>query len=223
MLPPRSLPRRIPSLLRPLRPPSNHIRPCKPRPFTSNSQLLLVSLPVGRPQLPFLHSPSVHSQPPVSNRLLKAITLRHHVPRLISTERRKRITNGLKIGFSAYAILLLFYVVQQGIYQEKIERMFPTPPEWSFKSRWFLRSARALQEPERFGKLATSWPNVGSYYKELLERLENPEIDGRGLEEQTEGGILIDGLGKAGYDIEGMSEPWKRGYFEALMGAGETA
>ncbi|KAK2743429.1 hypothetical protein FQN57_004894 [Myotisia sp. PD_48] len=227
--------RRIPHLLRPLRPPrplTDHGRTLSPRLFTSNSQLLLLTSPINRPQLPFLHTPSAANSghPIFSNRILNAVSLGgHHVPRLISTERRKKITNGIKIALTAYAVIILFYVAQLGLYQEEIEQVFPTPPDWTWKSRWFLRTARALQTPERQGKSNTNWPLVGSYYRELLERLENTEVDGKGLVEQSaagdeeEGAILIDGVGKAGYDIEGMSESWKKGYFEALMGAGETA
>ncbi|KAF3482347.1 uncharacterized protein GIQ15_05106 [Arthroderma uncinatum] len=124
--------------------------------------------------------------------------------------------------------MLLFSVAQIGYDQETIEGMFPTPPEWSWKSRWCLRTALALQAPEKFNRITTDWAAVGSYYNELLRRLENPELDGKGLREQivNEGegeAILIDGMGRGGFDIEGMSEPWKKGYFQTLMGAGETA
>ncbi|EEP75651.1 predicted protein [Uncinocarpus reesii 1704] len=117
----------------------------------------------------------------------------------------------------------LIWVVKLGYQQEKIERIFPTPPDFTLYSRWLLRSARALQNPQSIGLALTSWSKVGEFYTELLERLENPEIDGKGLKEQTEGGLVVDGVGKIGYDIEGMSESWKMGYFQALMGAAETA
>ncbi|EEQ35290.1 hypothetical protein McanCB56680_004716 [Microsporum canis] len=219
--------RRIPRLIR-LRPPNNVARFSNPRPFTSNSQLLLITAPANRPQLPFLYTSSASGHPLFPGRALNVVTLGRHVTRLISTERRRKITNGIKIGLTVYAIILLLYVAQQGLYQETIERMFPTPPEWSWKSRWYLRTAMALQSPEKMGRVATSWPGVGSYYRELLARLEDPEIDGKGLKERIinagEGeAILIDGVGRGGYDIEGMSEPWKKGYFECLMGAAETA
>ncbi|WEW57545.1 hypothetical protein PRK78_003012 [Emydomyces testavorans] len=207
--------RRIPRLIRPLRPPSPRISDTKSRLFTSNSQLLLLSSPANRPQLPFLHSPVVWPSPVYSNRGLNA--------RLLSTERRKRITDGLKIAVTAYAVMVLLYIIQLGLQQEKAERKFPTPPDFSLYSRALLRSARALQNPETVGLAVTSWRKVGEFYAELLERLENPELDGKGLKDQVEGGLRVDGMGKAGYDIEGMSDTWKMGYFQTLMGAAEAA
>ena len=122
---------------------------------------------------------------------------------------------------------MLFYVIKEGLYQEKVERMFPTPPDWSFLSRWDLRCARALQNPERMGKIATDWAAVGAYYRELVPRLEDEGVDGKGLVKDVggegEGGIVVDGVGQVGFDVSGMSEPWKKGYFEALMGAAEAA
>jgi hypothetical protein len=122
-----------------------------------------------------------------------------------------------------WAILVLFSAIKLGVYQENIEHSWPTPPEWSWKSRWCLRSAQALQNPEQIGKLMTNWPMVAGYLRELLERLEDPEIEGQGIMEQDEGGFLVEGVGRTGFDISAKSEPWRRGYFQALMGAAKAA
>lgn len=114
-------------------------------------------------------------------------------------------------------------MIQLGFYQEKIERIYPTPPEWSLKSRYCLRSARALQEPEKFGKLGVSWPRVGGYVKDLIERLESGVGDGEGVREVEEGGFLVEGVGRMGLDVGGKSEAWRNGYFEALMSAAKAA
>lgn len=122
MLLPRTHLRRIPSLLRPLRPPRPIPFNNSPqlRPFTHNTQLLLLlsSSPTTRPQLPFLHHPSTSRSPKPD--LLPAQIIR----RLISTERRayyrRTITGGLKLGLAFYALLLLFYIIQTGVYQERI-------------------------------------------------------------------------------------------------------
>ncbi|KAI9927966.1 hypothetical protein ASPWEDRAFT_29356 [Aspergillus wentii DTO 134E9] len=226
MLPPRNSTGRIPRATRLLRPPGgygysnpshHHLRQ-----FTSKPQLHLISPPLGRPQLPFL-SPLTGRRPvpPLS------IHLRQHFARLISTESRehykRRLSRGLRIGLSFYAILVLFQVIKLGVYQEEIEHKWPTPPEWSWKSRWCLRSAQALQNPEEIGKLMANWPMVAGYVRELLERLENVEGEGKGIVEQGDGGFLVEGLGKTGFDISAKSEPWRRGYFQALMGAAKAA
>lgn len=216
----RSSIHRIPALMRPLRPPNAHGRPFRSRPFTNKSQLL-VSPPLTRPQLPFLSPLGNRPIPPLSTHL------QQHFARLISTERRhyyrRRITRGLKIGLTFYTILLLFHLIKLGLYQEQIEHQWPTPPEWSWKSRWCLRSAQALQHPEKIGKLMTNWPMVAGYLRELIERLENTEGEGKGLVKQDGDGFHVEGVGKTGFDISAKSEPWRRGYFQALMGAAKAA
>ncbi|KAI1919836.1 hypothetical protein LOZ53_001648 [Ophidiomyces ophidiicola] len=207
--------RRIPRLTRPLRPPGNHAVLTKPRYFTKNTQLLLLSPSANRPQLPFLHSPTVRPSPAYAGRTQN--------PRLLSTERRKTITDGLKIAVTAYVVMVLLYVMKLGLQQETIEREFPTPPDFTIYSRWLLRSAWALQKPEHIGMSLTPWRRVCEFYVELLQRMEDPALDGKGLKELADEGLLIDGVGKTGYNIEGMSEPWKMAYFQALMGAAEAA
>lgn len=222
MLPPRSSVGRIPGHIRPLRPPSSRASRFQFRPFTNKPQLLLLSSPPGRPQLPFLSPLSGnHPLPPLS------IHLRQHFARLISTERRdyykRRLSRGFRIGLTFYAILVLFQVVRLGVYQEEIEHKWPTPPEWTWKSRWCLRSAEALQHPEEIGKLMTSWPMVAGYLRELIQRLEDTDGEGKGILEQADGGFLVEGVGKTGYDITAKSEAWRRGYFQALIGAAKAA
>lgn len=138
---------------------------------------------------------------------------------------RRRISRGLRIGLSFYAILVLFQVIKLGMYQEGIEHQWPTPPEWSWKSRWCLRSALALMHPEEIGKLMTNWPMVAGYMRELIERLEDEDKgpDGKGVQEVVDGGFLVEGVGRTGLDVEGKSEPWRRGYFQALMAAAKAA
>ncbi|KAL1959580.1 hypothetical protein VTO42DRAFT_1615 [Malbranchea cinnamomea] len=224
--------RRIPRIFRPSKPPSKYASSTTPRFFSTSSQFLLSHPPV-RPQLPFLHNPSAV--------LPRPFPLRQPIPgppgsgpvpvsRLISTERRKKITEGIKVALVCYAMVMMFYAIKEGLYQQKAERMFPTPPDWSFWSRLNLRSARALQSPERMGLVATDWVAVGFYYKELLDRLEDEAIDGKGLVKVVDTGdtgigeaLVVDGVGQVGYDVTGMTEPWKKGYFEALMGAAEAA
>lgn len=221
MLPPRNALGRIPGHIRPVNPPRAIGTNTPYRSFTHNPPLRL-SQPSGRPQLPFL-SPL----PPTRPLLPLSIHLRQHFARLVSTNARdgfkKRVFNGLKLGATFYAILVLFQVIKLGVYQEDIEHQWPTPSEWTWKSRWCLRSAQAQQHPEQIGQLMTDWPMVAGYLRELLKRLEDPEVEGKGVLDQEEGGILVEGVGRTGLDISGKSEPWRRGYFQALMGAAKAA
>lgn len=222
MLPPRNAIGRIPGSIRALRPLNASGPPHQFRPFTHRSRLLLVSPPLIRPQLPFL-SPSTGNRPvpPLSNHL------RQHFGRLISTETRdyykRRISGGVRLGLTFYAILVCFQLIKLGIYHEEIEHKWPTPQEWSWQSRWRLRSAEALQHPEDTGNLIISWPHVAKSLSELLERLEDVEGEGQGIVEQADGGFVIEGVGKTGFDISAKSEPWRRGYFQALLGAARAA
>ncbi|RAK76674.1 uncharacterized protein BO72DRAFT_430338 [Aspergillus fijiensis CBS 313.89] len=223
MLPPRMSVSRIAGLNRPLRLPVLHSsRRLTQRPFTQTSRQLVLAPPPSRPQLDFLTPTSTSLPlPPLS------IHLRRHVARLISTESRnyyrRRISGSLKLALSFTAILLLFNVVQIGVNQAELEHQWPTPDEWSWKNRWRLRSAQAHQNPEKIGKLMTDWAMVRSFLRDLLEQLEDPELEGKGIVDQAEGGFLVDGVGKTGYDITAKSEPWRRGYYQALMGAAKAA
>lgn len=71
--------------------------------------------------------------------------------------------------------------------------------------------------------IPVNWQNLGIGYREILNRLEDPELDGNGIEEQEEGGILASGVGKTGYDITKKSEEWRRAYYGVLMGAANTS
>ncbi len=119
----------------------------------------------------------------------------------------------------------MIILIGAGIHQLYLERKYPSPREWSFGSRWALRSAMA-RELEPFSQIEgfiIDWARVGSCYKLLLERLEDSKIDGQNLTEQDEGGILVDGVGRTGFDISMKPESWRRGYYQALMGAAKAA
>lgn len=123
---------------------------------------------------------------------------------------------------------MLLFSIAFGAQQEWLERKFPSPPEWSWVTRKNYRSAR-WNEDHGDGSLDSAssgpvdWARTGGAYRDLIKRLEDPNGDGKGLREQDEGGILVDGVGKMGYDIEAKAEPWKRGYYEVLMGAARAA
>ncbi len=187
--------RRIP-LLRPLRPPNRF--------FTR--------LPLARPQLPFLSSSRTRKQ-----------------FRFLTTETkqwiRAEVWRGSKWTATIWTFIILVSVMVFGLQQEVAERQFPTPHEWSFFSRVNFRSAKideSLDEDEET-RSAVDWASLSCYWTRLLQRLEDPNVDGAGLIEQDEGGILVEGIGKTGYDITNKSEPWCRGYYQVLMGTAKTA
>ncbi|KAG4442696.1 hypothetical protein IFR05_001803 [Cadophora sp. M221] len=186
-------------LVRPFRPPNS------PRPFTQNT---LSSR--SRPQLPFLSSPT-----------------RRPTARFLTTERKEWIKDEVwKAG--KYTVVIwtggfLVLVLAFGLQQEYLNHRFPSPSEWSWVTRKDWRSARWQEDHEEDGVSLVDWARTGDAYRQLLRRLEDPNIDGAGLADANEGGILVAGIGKTGCDISNKSEPWRRGYYEILMGAARAA
>ena len=214
---------RLPSFSRPLRPPRPVIRLVWPRPFTQNSQLLLVSSISPRPQLPFLHPAASIRCPPSTTRNQFQIQL----SRLITTERKLYIKDVLwkaaKYNLYGWAGLLLLAIMAFGLQNEVRERRFPSPPEWTMASRILYRNANSKEYPDFNG--LTDWTSAGNWYRKLLNRLEDPSIDGRDLRLilQDEGDIYVAGLGRGGLDISSKSEPWRRGYYICLIGASKAS
>ena len=125
-----------------------------------------------------------------------------------------------------WPIAVLCVALIAGVHQTMLERKYPTPREWSFLSRWFLRTALATERDDssKVDRVLVDWRRVGFFYKQLLGRLENETIDGKFLIPRGgDGGILVEGLGRTGFDVSMKSEPWRRGYYEALMGAARAA
>ncbi|OMP88935.1 hypothetical protein BK809_0005656 [Diplodia seriata] len=216
--------RKIPQLRRPLRPPSFSLQSPSPRPFTHNSQLLILARSVGpRPQLPFLHPSSVAN---ASLRRRQPIG-QWQIARFLTTERKKYIKEQVWLA-GKWTVFLwtsvgLLFIAAFGVQNEILERRTPSPPEWSVISRMNYRSARAQEDPAFWPSGLTDWASTGSMYEGVLERLEDPNIDGAGIKEQDEGGLLVPGVGKAGVDVSAKSEAWRRGYHEVLMGCAKAA
>jgi hypothetical protein len=128
-----------------------------------------------------------------------------------------------------YSILIFlltscFSIASLGILSEQQERAFPSPHEWSLITRFRFRRGKWWQVPENNEE--EGFPNWARVYSELeyaLNRLEHPDKDGAGLMEQEEGGMLVPGVGKAGFDVTAKSEEWRQGYYEVLMGMAQAA
>ncbi|CAJ2503686.1 Uu.00g110800.m01.CDS01 [Anthostomella pinea] len=188
------------------------LRPSKPsnpaissRPFTRHTNLASHT----RPQLPFLSVPLT----------------RNHQFRYLTTERKRwlayEVFLGAKYTVYIWAIVGFSVVGYWCIQQEWLERKYPTPDEWTFLTR--LRFRLAKWAPDRTDLIQTNWVQIGGYAKNVLERLEDRSIDGAGIQDLTEGGVWIDGIGESGYDVTAKSEPWRRGYYEALMLCAKSA
>ncbi|KAL8871669.1 MAG: hypothetical protein Q9174_002550 [Haloplaca sp. 1 TL-2023] len=209
-----------------LRPPNPKTHLPAPLLFIQISQLHLVSKSPPRPELPYLFFPASRFQP-------ASVPTQHQSrqPRYITTSRKERFKTEAKltlwyilIGNSFVALgMLLIYL----IHMEATERTYPTPTEWTFRSRNIYRTAHKLEDPEAWTVL--DWPKIGNHYCVVLSRLEDPTLDGKGLpiapDEDRAYVVGIDALGfsKKGLDISSMSEEWRRGYHIALMKAARAS
>ncbi|KAK6085308.1 MFS maltose permease [Seiridium cupressi] len=162
-----------------------------------------------RPQLPFLSVPLA----------------RNHQFRYLTTERKRWLVYEVVLGFKyivyTWAIGACLLIAYYSVQQEWLERRYPSPHEWSFVTRLRFRLLR--WGPDRNDTPEPNWVQIGNYARNILERLEDPNIDGAGLRDLTEGGIYIADVGKSGYDVTGKSEPWRRGYYEVLMNCAKAA
>ena len=209
MAPARSLPlRRTHPLLRSCRPPDLTCL-SRPRPFTHNSRLLLLTPATLRPQLPYL------SQASQAQRTRRGG--QWQISRLLTTERRQYLReqmwlSGKYIAVSS-AVFVCLVSIAFGVNGERLERRYPSPREWTMISRINYRDARWSEEPEAEGTGVVDWARTGNLYRQLIRRLEDPAADGKNIRR---------GPGH-GQSIEANSYPWRRGYFEALRGAARAA
>lgn len=223
MHPPRTVASRLPILFQISRPSNVLHRPPSPRPFTHNSQLLLISPTSPRPQLPFLHSSSDAS------RSLTRNPFQLQLSRLLTTERttyiKEQVWAAAKITVIGWTALGLIATILFGVENERLERKFPSPREWSWESRWLYRTGRGEEIPDTNSNGLVDWAHTGETYRRLLRRLENIGSDGKGIQPLlgTDGDIYVAGLERTGFDITTKTEPWRRGYYECLMGAARAA
>jgi hypothetical protein len=121
---------------------------------------------------------------------------------------------------------ILLFITALGLIQEHLEREFPSPRQWKFWTRVLYRQARYNQSDDAARKgSGIDWARSYDLYEDLLKRLENLDGEGKGLVPQGEEGaeILVDGVGRTGYDITSKPEPWRRGYYDTLMGCARGA
>ncbi|KAF2270999.1 hypothetical protein CC78DRAFT_506460 [Lojkania enalia] len=189
-----------------------------PRQFSHRPpRLLILSQASLRPQLPFLNSPIQY----LAN---------GQIPRFLSISASQKKFIKRTAHLTAYYTVVIFMwstwltLVCFFFLSERQERRFPSPYEWSIISRLRFRRAKWWQVPENNEDQA--FPNYARIYSEfekVLKRLEDPKKDGEGIFEQDEGGILVPGVGKAGFDVTAKSREWQQGYWEVLMGMGAAA
>jgi hypothetical protein len=106
--------------------------------------------------------------------------------------------------------------------EEVVERDFPTPHEWHYLTRKFLRDANNFRDPKN-GEV--NWARTLELSRGVVIRLEDPKTGGQDVVKLSE---IIDPLLEVpgefiACDISEKSEEWRRGYFEAIMLAAKAA
>ncbi|KAF2254583.1 hypothetical protein BU26DRAFT_514467 [Trematosphaeria pertusa] len=208
------LPRRL------LRPPNAHYPepPC-PRQFSHKPPrlLLITNRSTPRPQLPFLYPTGQYLS---NGQIFRLFSISANHKKFIKETARQTV----KYTVLIWIVTTCFSLASFGILSERQERAFPSPHEWSLITRIRFRRGKWWQVPEN--NEDEGFPNWARVYSELqsaMNRLENPTKDGAGLVEQEEGGLMVPGVGKAGYDLTAKSEEWRQGYYEVLLGMARAA
>lgn len=175
--------------------------------FANQSQLASTKT---RPSLPFL------SVPKASPAVVRSFTserrgwLRHEAKLVV------RYT--LTLWGVAAAVLVIVFVINEEI----LEREFPTPPEWGYMTRKYLRDANRFADA-RDGEI--NWAMTLELAKTVIDRLEDSKLGGEGVEGLADKGGAAPEVPQefVSCDISAKSEEWRRGYFEALMLAAKAA
>ncbi|KAK4102928.1 hypothetical protein N658DRAFT_422372 [Parathielavia hyrcaniae] len=158
----------------------------------------------GRPQLPFLSVPATRA-----GRV-----------RYLTTERRAQLKYEIKTGikYTGYiwiagaSLVAIWFVVVQ----ERLERRYPTPHEWTFRTRMDLRGGNCARYEPSPGKI-TNWLQVAGWFELTVNRLHDPNIDGKDVKDAPHD------CPPGTKDVTAKSEEWRRGYYEAMMGYAKAA
>lgn len=179
--------------------------PCL-RTFTYHTQLTTKS----RPNLPFLAIP-------ITNRA---------AARYFTTERKRWLKHEAKLAvrytISFWGIVACVGVIVWFANEERMERLYPTPHEWRFMTRKFLRDANEAKAPSN-GQI--NWAKALELSRGCVLRLEDAAFDGKDvvkLSDHVDPNAEIPGEFIA-CDLSATTEEWRRGYFEAIMLAAKAS
>jgi len=150
-----------------------------------------------RPHLPFLYIPT--SRPRV---------------RYLTTERKAKLKYEIKVGikYTGYFWIagFCFFAIYFAIVEEKLERHYPSPHEWTYWTRVNFRGGHCARYEPPPGKI-TDWKQVAWWAEKTLKRLEDPNIDGKDVKDAPHD------CPPGTKDISAKSEEWRRGYYETMI------
>uniref|UniRef100_L2FVZ0 Uncharacterized protein n=1 Tax=Colletotrichum fructicola (strain Nara gc5) TaxID=1213859 RepID=L2FVZ0_COLFN len=150
-------------------------------------RILLQRLSTPRPQLPFLTIP-------VTNRP-RARYFTTEKKRWLRWEGSLFLRYNISIWGGAACVLAIVFLLNQ----EALEKEFPTPHEWSIRTRMWIRGAKSAAVNPHLRNV--DWAEVIISCREALNILEDVQRDGKGIRELLDEPLSIDGLGAAGKDV----------------------
>ena len=182
-------------------------RPSNTRTFADQAKLTTTN---PRPSLPFLYAPSSNPNFVRYFTSTRGQWLRHEA-KLVA-----RYT--LTFWGLAAAVLVISFAVNE----ELVERKFPTPHEWSFLTRKYLRDANSFKDPKN-GHI--DWTKALELARATITRLEGSKDGGADVSKLNEFvGVPDEKTGEfIPCDISAKSEEWRRGYYEAVMVAAKAS
>lgn len=148
------------------------------------------------------------------------------VARSFTSERRQWLKHEAKLvvryTLTFWGILAAVGAISFALHEDVGERHFPTPPEWHYLTRKFLRDAHMRKDPKNGD---VSWSMALDLARTALLRLEDADCEGAGLAKlSSREAPAVEVPGEfIHYDISAKSEEWRRGYFDALMLAAKAA
>ncbi|KAG9257764.1 uncharacterized protein F5Z01DRAFT_414889 [Emericellopsis atlantica] len=129
----------------------------------------------------------------------------------------------IRYGLISLAGFACFQVVYFMYQEEKLEREYPTPHEWEWRERHMLREAKKWTKPH--GNKYASPSQTLQLARNLCLAHEDLNRNGHKIprlhdhedpNDETPWEFIP-------HDISGMSEEWRRGYFETIMLAAKAA
>ncbi|KAH6605271.1 hypothetical protein Trco_006978 [Trichoderma cornu-damae] len=183
-------------------------RPRCPGSFANQSRLATTAR--SRPILPFL------SIPRASPNAVRCFTSERQ--RWWKHEAKLVVRYTLTLWGVVICVLTMMFVINE----EVVEREFPTPHEWHYLTRKFLRDANNFKDPKS-GEV--NWARALELSRGVVVRLEDAGIGGQDVVKLSD---IVDPLLEVpgefiACDISDKSEEWRRGYFEAIMLAAKAA
>ncbi|KAI9904169.1 hypothetical protein N3K66_000698 [Trichothecium roseum] len=178
-----------------------------------------------RPTVPPYSATNPTNNSSTSNGSTSNSSRRSAPSRTYASERTKKWLRHEAKLFVRYAAIswggmLCLFAIYYAVIEELLERDFPTPPEWPWRTRKQLRDAHKWSDGRH---RHVTWPKTLELARNLILFIEDPDRDtGKrlprlpGAAGEDEPGLEVP-WEFVPRDISGESEEWRRGYVELVM------